>query len=93
MICAYCMTNVETFSGWENLIKSANIKSLQTKEYSMQFSGMSQMISDEGLANTIRIMMKYMFNSNMRKRMSQLTKFFCEHQDICGYGIYVAQNK
>ncbi|SCZ02348.1 class I SAM-dependent methyltransferase [Alkaliphilus peptidifermentans] len=91
VICAYCMTNVETFSGWEELFKDSRVKELQTEKFDMQFSAMDKMFKEEGFANTIRIMMKYLFNSDIRKRMIQLEKFFKEHQDVCGYGIFTAK--
>ena len=48
-------------------------------------------ISVEGLINTGKVMFKYMTNSRIRKRMSTMRRFFREHADDFGYGIYTGR--
>lgn len=33
VICAYCMVNVHTFEGWENLFEDAGLKELETLDW------------------------------------------------------------
>jgi hypothetical protein len=57
--------------------------------FSMEFKGMRGMVADEGLANALKIMFKYMTKSRIRKRMSTMNKFFVENGEYFGYGIYI----
>ncbi len=91
VICAYCMLGVETFENWKKLFNEAGVKELQTLAYSQEFHGMRGMLTDEGLANTGKIMFKYLTNSSIRKRMNIIDTFFQEHDDYFGYGIYVGK--
>jgi ubiquinone/menaquinone biosynthesis C-methylase UbiE len=91
VICAYCMLGVETFENWKKLFNESGVKELQTFDYSQEFHGMRGMLADEGLANACKIMFKYLTNSSVRKRMKTIDKFFKEHDDYFGYGIYVGK--
>ena len=91
VICAYCMLGVETFEDWKQLFEGAGVKELQTSAYSQEFQGMRGMLADEGLANASKIMFKYLTNSRVRRRMKTLDKFFGEHDEYFGYGIYVGK--
>ena len=88
VICAYCMTNVETFENWEKVFSWAGVENLEVEKHSQDMS-MGQMFSDEGLYNSIRVMSKYAGNSRVRKRMKTLNEFINSHQEYFGYGIYV----
>jgi len=52
---------------------------------------MRGMLGDEGLANGSKIMFRYLTNSRVRRRMKTLDKFFKEHDEYFGYGIYVGR--
>ena len=91
VICAYCMLGVETFDNWKKLFNEAGVKELQTSSFSQEFRGMRGMLPDEGWANTCKIMFRYMTNGSVRKRMKTIDKFFKEHDDYFGYGIYVGK--
>jgi ubiquinone/menaquinone biosynthesis C-methylase UbiE len=91
VICAYCMSNVSTFEGWERIFKRAGVKSLETLRYSLEFGGVLGMIADEGFANGLKVLLRVMTNPYIRKRMSTVDKFFASHQDYFGYGLYIAQ--
>jgi len=91
VICAYCMLGVETFENWKKLFDESGVRELQTLEYSQEFHGMGGMRADEGLVNGFRIMLKYLTNSGVRQRMQTLDRFFREHDEYFGYGIYVGR--
>ena len=55
----------------------------------MYFSGFRGMIKDEGFRNSVKVIMKYLSDSKVRKRMNTMNEFFKKHQDIFGYGIYI----
>jgi len=91
VLCAYCMQNVHTFQGWEDLFKEAGINQLAIQSFDLGNTGMMGMLGDEGFINTSRVMFKYMTNSRIRKRMSTMNRFFKEHTDYFGYGIYTGK--
>jgi ubiquinone/menaquinone biosynthesis C-methylase UbiE len=91
VLCAYCMQNVHTFQGWEDLFKEAGINQLAIQSFDLGNMGMVGMLADEGLINTSKVMFKYITNSRIRKRMSTMSKFFREHADYFGYGIYTGR--
>jgi hypothetical protein len=49
------------------------------------------MLADEGLVNSTRVMFKYMTNAGIRKRMSTMSRFFRDHAEYFGYGIYTGR--
>jgi len=91
VLCAYCMQNVHTFQGWEDLFKEAGIDRLAIQSFDLGNMGMAGMLADEGPMNTSRVMFKYVTNSRIRKRMSTMSRFFREHTDYFGYGIYTGR--
>lgn len=91
VLCAYCMQNVHTFQGWEGLFKEAEVVQLETLPFSLGNTGMLNMVADEGLINVSKVMFKYMTNARIKKRMSTMNKFFSEHVDYFGYGIYIGR--
>ena len=82
---------VHTFQGWENLFKEAGIDQLAIQSFDLGNMGMAGMLADEGPMNTSRVMFKYVTNSRIRKRMSTMSRFFREHTDYFGYGIYTGR--
>jgi len=91
VLCAYCMQNVHTFEGWEKLLTQSGVRQLAHQAFSLQNSGFRDMVGNEGTANTLRIMLKYLANEKIRKRMKTMNKFFREHTDMFGYGIFTGQ--
>lgn len=90
-ICAYCMTNVLTFEGWEKLIIGSGFAEIKTFRYSMDLAGLKGMIRNEGFSNSVKVMSKYLFNAKVRRRMLSLRKFMNSNPQYFGYGIYVAK--
>jgi SAM-dependent methyltransferase len=88
VLCAYCMLKVHTFEDWEKLFREAGVSHFSMMPYSMRFGGLRGMAHDEGLANTLNIMFKYMTKSRIRRRMSTMNRFFNENGEYFGYGIY-----
>lgn len=82
---------VEMFEDWKKLFKEAGVKELQTTASSMEFQGTQGMVADEGLINTSKIMFRYLTNGRVRTRMRTMDKFFKEHDQYFGYGIYVGK--
>lgn len=88
-ICAYCMANVHTFEGWENLFSQAGFRKVEVMCYSMEFQGITGMRRDEGFVNSWRVMFRYLTNRRIRNRMNSLNRFFKAHPEYFGYGIYI----
>lgn len=93
ILCAYCMKNVNTFQGWQQLFHEAGVDQLTTQSCSLDNTGMSGMLSDEGFLNTSKVMLKYLTNARIRKRMNTMNRFFKEHSDYFGYGIYTGRKQ
>jgi ubiquinone/menaquinone biosynthesis C-methylase UbiE len=91
VLCAYCMRNVHTFEGWEKLLTQSGVRQLTHQAFSLQGGGFRNMVGNEGTANTLRIMLKYLANGKTRKRMKTMNKFFREHTDMFGYGIFTGR--
>jgi ubiquinone/menaquinone biosynthesis C-methylase UbiE len=90
-ICAYCMQQAHTIHGWETLFLEEGVRQLETTPGYLQMSGIREMLADEGLLNTGRIMARYLTNSRIKQRMDTMKRFFREHADMFGYGIYLGQ--
>ena len=93
VICAYCMVNVHTFEGWENLFEDAGLKELETLRFPLESSGMKGMLSDEGFWNSCKIMSKYVLNPRVRRRMNTLNRFIQSHPEYFAYGIYIGKSR
>jgi len=90
VICAYCMLNVHTYQGWKDVFARAGVDNLEVIASPLEFSGMREMIADEGLVNALRMMFRMMTKSQIRRRMKKTSKFFSEHAGIFGYGVFTA---
>lgn len=88
VLCAYCMQNVHTFQGWEDLFREAGVKQLAVQNFDLGNAGLRSMLADEGLVNTSKVMFRYLTNSRIGKRMRTMSRFFREHADHFGYGVY-----
>jgi len=91
VICAYCMSNAHTYEGWKSLLTGLGVRELNTITGTMDFRGMRGMITNEGLMNTFKIALRYATNGRVRKRMMTMNRFFKEHANYFGYGIYVGR--
>jgi ubiquinone/menaquinone biosynthesis C-methylase UbiE len=91
VLCAYCMQNVHTFQGWEDLIREAGVSALETQSFSLGNAGMAGMLANEALWNTGKVMFKYITNVQIRKRMNTMNRFFRGHTEYFGYGIYTGR--
>ncbi len=91
ILCAYCMKNVHTFQGWQKLFNDAGVDQLTTQSFSLENTGMSGMLSDEGFLNSSKVMLKYLTNARIRKRINTMNRFFKEHSGYFGYGIYTGR--
>lgn len=91
VLCAYCMRNVETFRGWESTIRQAGVRELEVQAFDSPNSGLLGMLKSEGPVNMSRVLWKYMTNQRIRARMSAMNRFFKEHAEYFGYGIYVGR--
>ena len=91
VICAYCMQNVRTYHGWETLFLEAGARQLTTMPFTIQLQGMRDMLVDEGLINSCRVMYRYLANGRIKKRMDTMNRFFRENTLYFGYGIYLGQ--
>ncbi len=91
ILCAYCMKNVHTFHGWQQLFNEVGIDQLKTQSFSLNNTGMYGMLSDEGFLNTSKVMLKYLTNARIRKRMNTMNRFVKKHGEYFGYGIYTGR--
>ena len=91
VLCARCMQNVQTFHEWGTLFLEAGARQLKTRPFTMQLRGMRDMLVDEGFINSSRMMYRYLTNGRIRKRMDTMSRFFRDHTQYFGYGIYLAQ--
>lgn len=89
VICAYCMNNVSTFDGWEKIFNKAGINNLNVIPLDFNpNSNIIEMIKDEGIINSISIMVKIMKNKEIKNRMKIMNEFFKENSEVFGCGIY-----
>ena len=93
VLCAYCMQNVETYEGWEALLKGAGARQLEALAFDLDTGGMRAMLADEGLVNTARVMFRRLGSTRIRKRMNTMDRFFKEHAQYFGYGVYVGRRQ
>lgn len=93
VLCAYCMQNVHTYQDWQSLLTDTGVDQLKTAPFSLKTDGILGMLEDEGLVNAGRIMLRYMTNVRIRKRMNIMNRFFKDHTDHFGYGIYTGRKQ
>lgn len=93
VLCAYCMLNVHTFGGWEDLFTRTGINNLETTAFPLENGGMVGMLADEGLLNWTKVMLRNLTNPRIRKRVTTMNRFFKDHTQYFGYGIYVGRKQ
>jgi SAM-dependent methyltransferase len=94
-IHSHCMENAASFEGWERIFRDAGAAPVAVTElpFSMSFDvgNMVAMLRDEGIANTLRIMKRYLVCRDIRTRMNALSRIFSDHADFFGCGIYIVE--
>lgn len=93
VLCAFCMQNVLPFEKWKTLFRGSGMTHLEARLFSMESSGLAHMLSSEGLVNSMKVAIRYLTRPRIRERMQTMNRFFKEHADIFGYGIYTGQKK
>jgi ubiquinone/menaquinone biosynthesis C-methylase UbiE len=90
VICAYCMTRVETFEGWRKTFVDAGINNVQVTplDFKPNSGGFIGMMRDEGFLRALSIVFNIMKNREIRNRMKVMSGFFREYADVFGCGIY-----
>ncbi|MBI5807082.1 MAG: class I SAM-dependent methyltransferase [Ignavibacteriales bacterium] len=91
VLCAYCMTNVNTYNEWVEIFKKAGINDLIVKKGENVGGNFFDMIKDEGFFNAFKIMYNSIKNKKIRNRINIMENFFEEYFEYFGYGIYVLQ--
>lgn len=92
VLCAYCMLNVHTSQDWKALLEDAGVKRLEAFSSPLKINNsgiVGGMLTDEGLTNTLRIMGRYVTDPKIRRRMRTMDRFFRDHSQMFGYGIFV----
>ena len=85
--CQDFIPRVVRFEEWEKFFESANLSHMATSKYPMT-SGVLKMFESEGFYIAIKIMLKMLGNSQMRKRMMSVQNTFRKNNDYLGYGIF-----
>jgi ubiquinone/menaquinone biosynthesis C-methylase UbiE len=88
VLCSYCMRKAETYEGWKEVFRKAGVQEVEIIKDTFKNSGVLHMLKDEGLANTMKILSRYIGNSDVRKRMKLINAAFTKYPQYFGYGIY-----
>lgn len=91
LLRAYCLMNASTYEGWKKVFMRANIRNLVTIKGEKITGGFFDSLKEEGLINTVKIMFRSTFNSEIRNRLKMMGKFLNEYHDYFGYGVYVIE--
>jgi ubiquinone/menaquinone biosynthesis C-methylase UbiE len=85
--CNNFIPRVVGFDEWEEFFRSEALTHTTTKKHPMT-SSMLDMFKTEGFYNSIKVMLKMMGNSSIRKRMMNVQNTFGKYDDYLGYGIF-----
>jgi ubiquinone/menaquinone biosynthesis C-methylase UbiE len=89
VLCAYCMTNVSTYSGWEKIFNHAGAGNLKIIKGTNVSGTLMDRVKDEGLLNTMKMMYRTLKNKEIRDRSKKMNRFFKEYDEYFGLGIYI----
>jgi ubiquinone/menaquinone biosynthesis C-methylase UbiE len=89
VLCAYCMTNVSTYEGWEKIFRKAGIENIVIHKGDNVRGTFMDKLNDEGLFNMVKIMFNTMMKKDIRKRSRMMNKYFDKYSDYFGLGTYV----
>lgn len=82
------MKGAETYDGWLATFARAGIAGVNGQAFGFNSGSFAQMLRDEGLRNTLRVLKTYVTNNEVRNRMRLLDRTFNEYPDYFGYGIH-----
>ena len=90
VICAYCMTNVQTFKGWEDIFRAAGVAdvNIMPLDFSPAAGGFFSMLKDEGLFRTFKIMRNISRSPEIKARMKSMRRYFKDYEDYFACGVY-----
>jgi ubiquinone/menaquinone biosynthesis C-methylase UbiE len=90
VICAHCMTNVQTFYGWREIFNAAGIPEVNIipLEFNPSGGGVISMLKDEGFSRTYRILRNFSKNPEIKARMQAIRRYFKDYKDYFACGIY-----
>jgi len=90
VICAYCMTNVQTFDGWRRIFSAAGIPEVKVVplDFNPRGGRIFSLLKDECFFRTIRILRNISKNPEIKARLQTMRKYFKEYEDYFGCGIY-----
>ncbi len=88
VLCSYCMRKAETYEGWKEVFRMAGVQEVEIVRDTFRNAGFLHMLRDEGLANTMKILSRYIGDSDVRKRMKLISGAFAKYPQYFGYGTY-----
>ena len=91
VLCAYCMTNVNTYDGWEKIFLKAGIENLYVKRGDHVRGTFIERLKDEGIVNLIKMTLNMMKNKEIKGRSRKMDFYFKKYSDYFGLGTYVFQ--
>jgi cyclopropane fatty-acyl-phospholipid synthase-like methyltransferase len=83
--------NPLTLSEWKTACQKAGLTLQQQQTGVMRLLNFSQMLRDDGLLGTVKIIWNVLTNSNLRQRVLQMRRSFQQHQNNLGYIIFWAK--
>lgn len=83
--------NPLTLSEWETACRKAGLTLQQQKTGVMRLLSFSQMVRDDGLSVTVKIVWNLLTNPNLRQRVLQMRRIFQQHQNHLGYIVFLAK--
>lgn len=92
-----CATICETFRGaelagdWVRLMQAAGLVEASAEEHPFNASTAYQILREEGVTNTLRIMWRVLTNPEINMRLSAMSELFRNCPEYFSYGLYLAR--
>lgn len=83
--------NPLTVSQWSNLCRDAGLTLQQQQTGNMGLLNLNQMINDEGLFGTVKIIWNVLTKPNLRHRVLQMRRSFQQQGKNLGYIVFISQ--
>ncbi|ACB53143.1 hypothetical protein cce_3795 [Crocosphaera subtropica ATCC 51142] len=83
--------NPLTVSDWSNLCRDAGLAIQQQQTGNMGLLNLNQMINDEGLLRTVKIIWNVLTKPNLRRRVLQMRRSFQQQGKNLGYIVFISQ--
>ncbi len=80
-----------SLENWTKLWQNSGLEVEKSTTGSFKMLSLPQLIDDEGLGGTLRIIRNVFTNSQLRARVLQMRKTFLEHQEELGYVVICAR--